>query len=100
MPSVPASLACCDRCVNLSTNGLLPTGGQAGAPGWNAARRRLLKAAVRPQPEPDPGQGTSATPGQGTSGTPGDGRDATVGFADDSRLPRTVSGTVLDVSPQ
>jgi hypothetical protein len=44
------------------------------------ARRRLLKAAVlRTQGDPDPAHGG--------------------GFADTSQLPRTVSGTVLDVSP-
>ena len=60
------------------------------------ARRRLLKAAVfRPQAEPGPA-GTART----TAGlAPDDTGSQSVGFADVSQLPRTVSGTILDVSP-
>lgn len=95
-----AGLACCDRCAGLA-DGALP--GLAGgalpglsgpataaaapaasvAPAARAVRRRLLKAAVfRPE------TGARAEPG-----------DDEAGFADSSRLPRTVVGTVEDVSP-
>jgi hypothetical protein len=77
MPSAQASLACCDRCTNLAT--AVPVRGpvRTKSPGPDAARRRLLKAAVfRPQTDRD-----------------------VVGFADTTQLPRTVTGTVLDVSP-
>jgi hypothetical protein len=115
MPSAPASFTCCDRCANLTTAGLLQTAGQASAFGKDATRRRLLKAAVfRPQSSPDladtsqaPVDGTSAadrsdiSPGAAPSAgaAPVHPADASAGFADTSQLPRTVSGTVLDVSP-
>jgi hypothetical protein len=113
MPSAPASFACCDRCTNLAAAGPLgtpPLGtpGPASALGEDAARRRLLKAAVfRPKLEPDPAHSKSATDpaDTGPPATP-NGEPARVhapsptgGFADTSQLPRTVSGTVLDVSP-
>jgi hypothetical protein len=118
MPSAPASFACCDRCANLTTAGLLQTAGQASALGKDATRRRLLKAAVfRPQPSPDlpaisqgPADSTSAAdqPDVSLGAAPSAGAapvhlarpaDPSAGFADTSQLPRTVSGTVLDVSP-
>ena len=100
-----AHLVCCDRCASLtgsSRGGAAadPAGGSAG-PGSTAsattvARRRLLKSAVfRPQAELAPsGWGADA------AGPAADdaGRQR-VGFADAFQLPRTVSGTILDVSP-
>jgi hypothetical protein len=72
------------------------------------ARRRLLKAAVfRPQLDPDPAHGassggrsgTSLAPRPGAGPAPVDAPNPTAGFADTSQLSRSVSGTVLDVSP-
>jgi hypothetical protein len=108
MPSAPVSLACCDRCANLTTAGLPAAAGRASAAGQDAARRRLLKAAVwRPQADPDPVRGTAAAnqPGLRSDDRPSadtttaSGRDQAAGFADNSQLPRTVTGTLLDVSP-
>ena len=113
MSSAPASFACCDRCANLATAGLLGTAGPASALGKDAARRRLLKAAVfRPQASQDSVDGTSvngtsaadqpdispvAAPGAQLA--PVQVPSPAAGFADTSQLPRMVSGTVLDVSP-
>ncbi len=84
-----------------------PTLGTA-ANAATVARRRLLKAAVfRPQPDTDPPRGARrrgersaslpATPGARPA--PIHAPNPTASFADTSQLPRTVSGTVLDVSP-
>jgi hypothetical protein len=108
MPSAPASFACCDRCANPTTAGLLGTGRPTSALGKDAARRRLLKAAVfRPTASPDSIDSTSAadqpdvSPGTapGAEAAPVQGPSPAAGFADASQLPRMVSGTVLDVSP-
>ncbi len=118
MPSAPASFACCERCTNQAPapggpgRAAEPTahGGGTGGAGETgaAARRRLLKAAVfRPQPGSDPASGARAG---GRSGTrpaaqtdagpaPADPPNPAASFADPAQLPRTVSGTVLDVSP-
>jgi hypothetical protein len=64
------------------------------------ARRRLLKAAVfRPPADAalPPGLSPAIRPGAGPASS--DASHPAVGFADTSRLPRTVLGTVLDVSP-
>jgi hypothetical protein len=82
------------------------------------ARRRLLKAAVfRPQADADAQRGAMAggrpagrlpaggRPASSAAGRPGagpapvDAPNPAASFADTSQLPRTVSGTVLDVSP-
>jgi hypothetical protein len=83
MPSAQASLACCDRCANLAIAGPIGTPARARSPGQDPARRRLLKAAVFRQ------QANPADPAH----------PAIPGFADTFQLPRTVTGTVLDVSP-
>jgi hypothetical protein len=98
-----AHIACCDRCASLTgssrgTAGSAPADGLAGstASATMVARRRLLKAAVfRPQAEPGaPLQGADS-PGL----APDDGGSQSPGFANVFQLPRTVSGTILDVSP-
>jgi len=128
MPSAPASFACCERCTNLAPAGLPGRAGDAGGTGGGgsggtsgggaggsgtgetgaAARRRLLKAAVfRPQADADLARG--ARPGGRSTPIPAPRTDAetapagrpnpAASFADPAQLPRTVSGTVLDVSP-
>jgi len=69
------------------------------------ARRRLLKAAVFPQ-QADPvpgGRGAASNPAGRPRSEAGhlaaDARNVREGFPDASELPRTVVGTVLDVSP-
>lgn len=107
MPSAPASFACCDRCANLTALRLPVAVGQPTAFRQDPARRRMLKAAIfRPQPDPDPVRGTDATHGPDNSDaeslsgpTPVNGHTPAVGFSDKSQLPRTVTGTVLDISP-
>jgi hypothetical protein len=67
----------------------------------------MLKAAIfRPQRDPDPARGTDATHGPANSDaespggpTPVSGYNSATGFSDKSQLPRTVTGTVLDISP-
>ncbi len=72
------------------------------------ARRRLLKAAVfRPQPgadsahREDPGGRPDTSPPAKSCGGPAPvgPPNPTASFADTAQLPRSVSGTVLDVSP-
>ena len=93
-----ASLGCCDRCPNVITTDGPATANAAAAA---AARRRLLKAAVfRPQAET--ASRSHLPPGEdGLGGGQPASPDTTeeIGFADAARLPRTVSGTVVDVSP-
>ncbi len=92
MPSAQASFACCDRCADLG----------AAANAAAVARRRLLKSAVR-RVQADPAGGAqgraSRSAGLGAGPAPVDAWSPGAGFADTSQLPRTVSGTVLDVSP-
>lgn len=83
-----ADFACCDRCPSLTT-----------ASAATVARRRLLKAAVfRPQAElAEPGSA-----GRGAGGgdlAPADTGSHSAGFPNILQLSRTVSGTILDVSP-
>jgi len=83
---------CCDRCA-----------GAAGmADAARVARRRLFKDAVfglTPDLAPDPGPLGREGDGPGASGQgPGSG-PAEPGLTDAGRLPRAVTGTVLDVSP-
>src|ERR1700728_362700 len=79
---------CCDRCPRAAAGATAAV----TAPGAAVGRRRLMTAAVFPArrsrelPEP-----TSAHRSADPSG---------MGFADAGQLPRAVSGTVLDVSPQ
>ena len=106
MPSAPASLACCDRCAILSPAVLAPIAGGPRARGQDPARRRLLKAAVfRPQADPDHVGGRDAPdrsdPGSSWPGDAAVGGDpgGPVGYTDKSQLPRTVTGTIMDISP-
>lgn len=80
MRGVTADLACCDRCASLTRGSIGAAAADLAdesATAATVARRGLLKTAVfRPQAEsPD------------------------AGFANAVQLPRTVSGTILDVSP-
>jgi hypothetical protein len=96
MPGPQASLGCCDRCPKVVT-----TNGLATANAAMIARRRLLKAAVfRSQPGNALRSHVAASPdwpGGEEPVSPDPAAD--IGFADAARLPRTVSGTILDVSP-
>jgi hypothetical protein len=122
MLSAPASFGCCERCASLAPAGF--PRGPGGGPGSSgpsgsgpsggagetgaAARRRLLKAAVfRPLSGLDPARGarlngrSGASPAARTDAGPAPADPpTTASFADPAQLPRTVSGTVLDVSPQ
>jgi hypothetical protein len=104
MPSPLASFACCDRCTKLATAGLAGSAARASALGHDATRRRLLKSAVfRSQSDQEPGRGTAAVDrsdhGRVAASAPAAPSNTAAGFADTSQLARTVSGTVLDVSP-
>jgi hypothetical protein len=118
-----AGFACCNRCASLppgnrysaasdpaeavspadSAAGAMAgmAAGSAVAAGFTAgaatvARRRLLKAAVfRPQAESVPGE----RPADGDDLARGDAGSQSAGFADVRQLPRTVWGTIKDVSP-
>jgi hypothetical protein len=91
---------CCERCTR--------AGGSAVAAA--VARRRLLKAAVFPPradltQQPDsPAEASehpaSPPPAPKHPASPYHGRGRRGGFADAGHLPRAVSGTVIDVSPQ
>lgn len=121
MSSGQAGPVCCDRCAWQTSSGLtsrpadsasplsLPgsdhdANSATAAPDRTAmvARRRLLKSAVfRPQGTA-PGAATGLAEQASESGWlgPVSSEDrVSVGFADVSQLPRTVSGTVQDVSP-
>jgi hypothetical protein len=104
MPTARASLACCDRCANLSPAGLPVIVGRPSAPGQDPARRRLLKAAVfRPQADPDQVRGADVADRSNTGASDNPALIAKqgplVGYTDKSQLPRTVTGTILDASP-
>ena len=112
MPSAQASLACCDRCAKLGTDRQAAVAGSGNAA--TVARRRLLKAAVsrrgasgdatratvgaRPAPPVAASVGsvmpsTASAPAlQGAGTEPAD-------FPDIAQQPRTVCGTVYDISP-
>lgn len=96
MPGPQASLGCCDRCPKVIT-----TNGPATANATAMARRRLLKAAVfRPQTGSPSRSHVATSPdwrGGGELVSPETTAD--FGFADAARLPRTVSGTIVDVGP-
>ena len=91
MPDTRADHACCDRCAG-------------GATAARIARRRLLKAAVfRPADA-----GTDAMPHPGRPASAETVTDDAAGllpgseqarFATSGELPRAVTGTILDVSP-
>ncbi len=107
MPSGPAGYACCDRCATLTgpagaaARQGLTAGGPVSAPPAAVARRRLLKAAVfSPRIGPDAGRSTRP-PRNGHQPTdrPPDSSHERATFADPARLPRTVFGTIQDVSP-
>jgi hypothetical protein len=109
MRSGPGGFACCDRCASLPGR----SGADATSGPTTVARRRLLKAAVFPK------QADAAPRGRGAIGRPTgyagdhpgrrsqsgaghltpDAPNVSGGFPDSSQLPRTVVGTVLDVSP-
>jgi hypothetical protein len=112
MPSGPAGIACCSRCAGRrgrswegATAGLAQDSASIAMAEAPAARRRLLKAAVFSQ------QADHAPRGRRTAGHPAGphgpeaddletaASNARAGSADISELPRTVVGTVLDVSP-
>jgi len=102
-----AGTVCCDRCASLTgssrgtatsdpAEGLAGSGAGSVASAATVARRRLLKSAVfRPQAEPVPAARGADAPDP----APDDAASQGVGFADAFQLPRTVSGTILDVSP-
>jgi hypothetical protein len=122
-----AGFACCNRCASLPqgsgnsavsdpADSVFPAGavvgamagfaepaaaGSAAASGFTAgaatlARRRLLKAAVfRPQAEFVPGERQA----DGADQAPDDAGSQSAGFADLRQLPRTVWGTIQDISP-
>jgi hypothetical protein len=116
MPSGPVGVACCSRCASRTgrswgrtTPGSAPGDAPIAMAEAPIARRRLLKAAVFPQ------QADTARRGRGAADHPADrpaGRtrseaghlagnppNVRTGLGDISELPRTVVGTVLDVSP-
>lgn len=104
MPSAPASIACCDRCANLTAVRLPATAGLARAPGQDPARRKLLKAAVfRPHPGADPVRGADAAnqndTGRADDAAPADTHHPPASYDGKSQLPATVTGTVVDISP-
>jgi hypothetical protein len=86
----------CDRCAGSASAGRAAT----------IARRRLLKAAVFPaRTDQPPRVGALAEPARRARTTaappwPAVADHARTGFADAGQMPRAVSGTVLDVSPQ
>lgn len=103
MPAGQLARGCCDRCPR-SADGARARPALAAARGAGAeslSRRRLLKAAVFParvrqlqdDVPPEPASRHGAVPGRTAD-------PAGAGFADVGLLPRAVSGTVLDVSPQ
>jgi hypothetical protein len=101
MPAGQLAHACCDRCPGASI-GIRPAQSYADAAARTAAltRRRLLKAAVFPARVGPPGESPAEAP-------PGDAESwrhsadpSGIGFAEMGMLPRAVSGTVLDISPQ
>ncbi len=111
MPGAQASFACCDRCAKLGTDRPAPTASGSAA---TVARRRLLKAAVSRRAtgseaphvtaEAAPGRAIAASGGSVPASAPtGHAPQRAVtqpaGFADVSQQPRTVWGTVYDVSP-
>ena len=103
MPTAPADVACCDRCANLTTVRLPAVPGRARVLGQDPARRRLLKAAVfRPHDDADesPDADAAERPDNGFAGDAAVYHpNSPVGFSDKSQLPRTVTGTIIDVSP-
>jgi hypothetical protein len=103
MPDGGPDQPCCDRCL-----------GAAGADrAGRIARRRLLRAAVIGRSDGPRGvlqrggglavlQGELSETAPGPDGDPaaGPGPDPAAGFPQGDQLPRVVTGTVLDVSPQ
>jgi hypothetical protein len=108
VPGAQASFACCDRCANLRADGPAAPAGSGGAA--TVARRRLLKAAVsRRAADRDATRVTARTdrspsfagiadraPTAAPSHRP---QNEPADFADVAQQPRTVWGTVYDVSP-
>jgi hypothetical protein len=112
MPVGPAGVACCSRCA--SRTGRNWGGAASSSPRDNAsitaaeapiARRRLLKAAVFAQRTDHASRSHTAAdhPGghlqPGAVGLEAGAPNVRAGFDGISDLPRTVVGTVLDVSP-
>ena len=122
MPGGPARFACCDRCASLvaaEAAAQRPASGIADpAADATIARRRLLKAAVfQPPADRAPGGLTHAldahVPAARAAGplgvhprtglgylAPSEAVPRTASFPDVAELPRTVFGTIADVSPQ
>jgi hypothetical protein len=110
MPIGPVGVACCSRCA--SRTGRSWGGATSGPAHDNAsiataeaptARRRLLKAAVfSQQADHGPrGRGAADHPHGHPQAEAGhvEAPNVRAGFSDVTELPRTVVGTVLDVSP-
>jgi hypothetical protein len=111
VPGAQASFVCCDRCANLGTDPSAPAGsGSATA----VARRRLLKAAVSRRGTDSEASRVMAGAGAGPSVSASADRAPAIttsarawrraetgpaDFADVAQQPRTVLGTVYDVSP-
>src|SRR5215469_7191788 len=100
VPGAQADFACCDRCVNLTTDRPATLAGSGSTE--TVSRRRLLKAAVSrraaeggdsPRVPPEAGQALSI--GSVTDSAKTEPAD----FANVAQQPRTVWGTVYDVSP-
>jgi hypothetical protein len=91
-------LGCCDRCPAPpgGTVGLLADGDPGAILAARVARRRLFKAAVFQQADGDGQAVTAASVPADPAGPP----DVRSGFPDASELPRAVTGTLIDVSPQ
>jgi hypothetical protein len=108
VPSAPAGFACCERCRTAAdTTGALaadlaPADASRHTSPEVAAQRRLLKAAVfhrgPSQPAPLGAAVTADAVGEVENDPAADAAEHT-GFADSAQLPRTVCGTVVDVSP-
>jgi hypothetical protein len=102
MPAAQLAHECCDRCPRAPGN---EQPGQTSA-AWAArnaavARRRLLKAAVFPaRLGPPPGRIAAETMKHDPASWRHSADPSGAGFADIGLLPRAVSGTVLDISPQ
>lgn len=112
MPAAQATFACCDRCAQLSTDQPSALAGSGSA--TTVARRRLLKAAVsrraadgqapRVASDNHPGLPDAASIDGRTASTPMPpaphrARNGPADFANVAQQPRTVWGTVYDVSP-
>jgi hypothetical protein len=107
MPAGRLAPACCDRCPSAGTD-VKPGQAHADRAARTAAvtRRRLLKAAVFPARVSPPADTAADDAAVAEIARPDaeawrlSADPSGVGFADMGMLPRAVSGTVLDISPQ